>query len=305
MYHLPVLAKEATEYLIQDKGGVYVDLTFGGGGHSRQILEHLHSNAKLYGFDQDKDAANELRDLNNDNRFSFVRGNFRFVKNFLNYYGVESVDGILADLGVSSHQFDTAERGFSYRFTSDLDMRMNVEQKNTAFDIIHTATEEELITIFKEYGELPCAKKLANKITCNRNIEPIDTTEKLMALLSSVLPKHKGETDKQLLSQVFQSLRIAVNDELQALEDMLEQSGKLLKKGGRLVVITYHSLEDRYVKNYIKAGNVQNNITKDFYGNVVAPLQSILKKPIVPKETEILENRRSRSAKMRVGEKIE
>lgn len=296
-YHKPVLADASVEMLNIQPNGIYVDATFGGGGHSRIILEHLGPKGKLLGFDQDADAkANALK----DERFLFVPSNFRYLKRFLRLYEIEKVDGILADLGVSSHQLDVAERGFSYRFEADLDMRMNQEQMQTAGDIVNNYSAVDLQEVFGSYGEVRNAKTLAQYIVEERSVRPIKTINDLLAILD---PMIRGQRQRYL-SQVFQALRIEVNDEMGALEDFLAQSIEVLGNKGRLSVLTYHSLEDRLVKNYLKAGSPDGKYEQDFYGNIYRPFKVLTKKARLPTEAEIKENSRARSAKLRGGERI-
>ena len=297
VYHIPVLLDESIEGLNIQKDGDYVDVTFGGGGHSRVILNHL-SAGRLFGFDQDEDAAANAFD---DPRFYFIRHNFRYIRHFLRYYGVEQVDGILADLGVSSHDFDVAERGFSFRFAGDLDMRMNREAVKTAADIINEYDEEKLVRVFREYGEVENARRLVRQILVARQQHPVKTIDQFKEVISSCVPR-KNET--KYLAKVFQALRIETNGELDVLKDFLEQSVGLLKPGGRLVVITYHSLEDRLVKNFIRAGNFEGKQEKDFFGNVTSSLVAVNRKVIIPGDEEIERNPRARSAKLRIAEKL-
>lgn len=297
VYHIPVLLDESVEGLNIQKDGDYVDVTFGGGGHSRVILNHL-SAGRLFGFDQDEDAAANAFD---DPRFYFIRHNFRYIRHFLRYYGVEQVDGILADLGVSSHDFDVAERGFSFRFAGDLDMRMNREAVKTAADIINEYDEEKLVRVFREYGEVENARRLVRQILVARQQHPVKTIDQFKEAISSCVPR-KNET--KYLAKVFQALRIETNGELDVLKDFLEQSVGLLKPGGRLVVITYHSLEDRLVKNFIRAGNFEGKQEKDFFGNVTSSLVAVNRKVIIPGDEEIERNPRARSAKLRIAEKL-
>ena len=279
--------------------GVYVDVTFGGGGHSGEILKRL-TTGKLFAFDQDEDTVKNSPD---DKRFTLVRQNFKYVKNYLKMYNVLPVDGILADLGVSSHQFDEPERGFSTRFEHELDMRMDRNTKLTAAKVLNEYDEQELKKIFKEYGEVDNASKLAWRIVEQRAVKKINTTSDLMTIAERAGIKWGKEN--QYKSQVFQALRIEVNKELDALKDLLKQVPEVLKTGGRLVVLSYHSLEDRLVKNFIRTGNFEGEVKKDFYGNPIAALKPVNRKPIVPGENEIKNNRRARSAKLRVGEKTE
>jgi 16S rRNA (cytosine1402-N4)-methyltransferase len=296
-YHVPVLLRESIDGLITNKSGVYVDLTFGGGGHSRFLLEQLNSDAKVFGFDQDNDAwANAI----DDSRFTFVRSNFSYIENFMQYYGVEQVDGILADLGVSSHHFDEAERGFSFRFDGVLDMRMNQSSSLTAKVILNTYDEQQLADIFFYYGELQHARKFARLIVEKRKIQQFDTIFKFVEILQPLIGREK---EKKQLAQVFQALRIAVNDEMAALKKMLVSSAKMLKKEGRFVFITYHSLEDRLVKNFLKTGNIEGTIEKDFFGNIQAPFRLVNNKVIVPSDKELETNSRARSAKLRIASK--
>lgn len=297
-YHVPVMAKESLEGLAIVANGIYVDATFGGGGHSRLILEALGDKGRLLGFDQDEDA---LANVPEDERFTFVQHNFRFLRRFLKLYGIRKVDGILADLGVSSHQLDEGSRGFSYRFDHDLDMRMNQSDGATAADLLNTYLEEDLVRVFSEYGEVRNSKTLAAGIVQARQGKSIRTVGEF---LSAIDPFVRGARWKYL-SQVFQALRIEVNDEIGALEEFLEQSLEVLKPGGRLVVISYHSLEDRLVKNFLKSGNLQGEQQKDFYGNIYRPFKVISRKALLPTPEEIKINPRARSAKLRVGEKKE
>ncbi len=293
-YHVPVLLNECMQGLNINPEGIYVDLTFGGGGHSREILNHL-TTGKLIGFDQDEDAERNIPD---DNRFVFVRHNFRYFKNFLRYLGYEKVDGVLADLGVSSHEFDVAERGFSFRFDGDLDMRMNQNTDFTAAKLLNEYDEEELYRIFKFYGEVKNPGKLVRLITDYRKQNSFDTIQGFKEVIAPCVPKLK---EHKYLAQVFQALRIEVNNEMEALREMLAQSVDVLKPDGRLVVITYHSLEDRLVKNFIRNGNFDGKAEKDFYGNVKTPLKAVNKKVILPSPEEIERNGRARSAKLRIA----
>ena len=302
-YHIPVLLKQSVDGLDIHEDGTYVDATFGGGGHAREILRRLNGKGRLFGFDQDVDAMeNFLRtwkpEGEYDGNFQFVRGNFRFMKNFLKYYGVEKVDGILADLGVSSHHFDEGERGFSFRFEGDLDMRMNQKAGLTAADVVNNYDEKRLADLFFLYGELKNSRKLASAIVKARSSQRIDRIEQLVELISPFFPKQRGKKD---MAKAFQALRIEVNHELDALRDMLEQTKELLKDGGRLVIITYHSLEDRLVKNLMRTGNCEGEENKDFYGNVLSPFELVNRKVIVPDDREMEENPRSRSAKLRIA----
>jgi 16S rRNA (cytosine1402-N4)-methyltransferase len=296
-YHQPVLLNEAIEGLNILPSGVYVDVTFGGGGHSREILNRLGKKGKVLAFDQDENAAARVPD---DKRFHFTLGNFRFLENYLSYYGVEKVHGILADLGVSSHHFDVAERGFSYRFDAPLDMRMNNKGERTAAGIVSKYTDRELERLFRIYGELHNSRKVAEAIVSARSASGIATTGDLVSAVQSCIPFRQTN---QYLSRVFQALRIEVNHEMENLTCLLQQSSSLLHKGGRLVVISYHSLEDRLVKNYIKSGNFGGNTEKDVFGNYSVPFRAVSHKPVVPTGKEIEENTRARSAKLRVAEK--
>ena len=294
-YHKPVLLKESVDALVLNPDGIYIDCTFGGGGHSRAILEKLSSKGKLFSFDQDVDAVNNNIE---DDRFQLILSNFRFIKNQLRFYGIDKVDGILADLGVSSHQFDTAERGFSTRFEGRLDMRMNQNQSKSAWEVINKYDEKDLGIILRKYGEIKSGFKWANIIVRERKENPINTTEDLKSVLKPVIPSYK---ENKLYAQLFQALRIEVNDELTALEDMLLQTGDIIKEDGRLVVISYHSLEDRLVKNYIKKGMFEGEPERDIYGNWYAPFKPLQSKVILASEEEVEENSRARSAKLRVG----
>ena len=297
-YHVPVMPKESLEGLAIAENGTFVDATFGGGGHSRLILEALGDKGRLLGFDQDQDA---LANVPEDERFTFVQHNFRFLRRFLKLYGIRQVDGILADLGVSSHQLDEGSRGFSYRFDHDLDMRMNQSDGATAADLLNTYLEEDLVRIFSEYGEVRNSKTLAAGIVQARQGKSIRTVGDF---LSAIDPLIRGSRRKYL-SQVFQALRIEVNDEIGALREFLEQSLEVLKPGGRLVVISYHSLEDRLAKNFLRSGNLKGEQEKDFYGNIYRPFKVITRKALLPTPEEITTNPRARSAKLRVGEKQE
>lgn len=297
-YHTPALLNESIEGLDIKPNGTYVDVTYGGGGHSREILSRLGENGKLFGFDQDKEAYDNIID---DDRFTFVRGNFRYLSNFLRYYNIHEVDGILADLGVSSHHFDDQERGFSFRYDSDLDMRMNQSAKKTASDIINSYDEKELSDIFYKYGELRSSRKIAYAIVQARDKELITTVSQFLAIMDRFTKRDK---EKKVLAQAFQALRIEVNQELDVLKEMLEQSVHYLTLGGRLSVISYHSLEDRIVKNFIRSGNIDGVVEKDFYGNPLTKLKAINRKVIIPSVEEQKNNPRSRSAKLRVAEKI-
>ncbi len=295
-YHTPVMLKESIEGLNIQPNGVYADLTFGGGGHSREILHTLSPKGHLYGFDQDMDA---LRSVPEDKRFTFVHSNFRYLENWMRYYGHEQIDGILADLGVSSHHLDEGERGFSFRYDAPLDMRMNQQARQTAQLVVNEYDEEALATIFRLYGELKNGNRLAATLVKARNTMPITTTGQLAELLTPLLGKTREKKD---LAKVFQALRIEVNGEMKALQQMLEAATHVLRPGGRLVVLTYHSLEDRMVKNMMRSGNLEGKVEQDLYGNVQSPLRSI-GKMVTPTEEEQSENPRSRSAKLRIAEK--
>ncbi|MDD4922227.1 MAG: 16S rRNA (cytosine(1402)-N(4))-methyltransferase RsmH [Bacteroidales bacterium] len=296
-YHVPVLLHACMDGLDIKPDGVYVDVTFGGGGHSREIVSHLTS-GKLYGFDQDEDAE---QNIPVDPRFVFVRSNFKYLSNFLKYHEVDQVDGILADLGVSSHHFDDSDRGFSFRFEEGtLDMRMNKKADITAADIVNTYSEEDLADIFYKYGELKNSRRLASALVNARMVSPVTT---VASFLDIVKPLFGREKEKKDLARVFQALRIEVNQEMTALELMLQQSLKMLKPGGRLVVMTYHSLEDRLVKNFMKTGNFEGKSEQDFYGNFQTPFRLINNRVIVPDQEEQEVNPRSRSAKLRIAEK--
>lgn len=297
-YHTPVLLEEAIELLDIKADGVYADLTFGGGGHSRRILESLGENGRLYSFDQDSDT---IANAPNDSRFNYVESNFRFLRSALRLRGVQQVDGILADLGVSSHHFDALPRGFSFRGEAPLDMRMNQRGGETAADVVNNRTEEQLSVILSQYGELDTTWKIAACIARARAVKPITTTAELVAAVAPCTPK---KDESKFLTKLFQALRIEVNGEMEALKMALEQSLKVLKPGGRLVVISYHSLEDRIVKNFIRSGNTEGRIEKDFFGRSTTPWSVITKKAVVPSNEEIADNPRSRSAKMRAAEKI-
>ncbi|MGE4332624.1 MAG: 16S rRNA (cytosine(1402)-N(4))-methyltransferase RsmH [Macellibacteroides sp.] len=297
-YHIPVMLNECMEGLAIKPDGVYVDVTFGGGGHSREILSRLGKKGTLYGFDQDADAENNIPE---DDRFVFVRSNFRYLSNFMRFHGETEIDGLLADLGVSSHHFDDKDRGFSFRFQGMLDMRMNTRAGKTAADILNTYTEEALSTLFYLYGELKNSRKLASVIVKARETKLLETTDEFLALITPYIGKDK---EKKMLAQVFQALRIEVNDEMRALREMLQQAMRLLKPGGRLVVMTYHSLEDRLVKNFFKSGNFEGTISQDFFGNIQSPFRLINNKVITPSSEEVEVNPRSRSAKLRIAEKL-
>lgn len=296
-YHIPVLLTQSVDGLITRPEGTYVDVTFGGGGHSREILRRLSPDGRLLSFDQDEDAERNIVD---DQRFTFVRSNFRYLRNFLRYHQVEEVDGILADLGVSSHHFDDSERGFSFRFDGTLDMRMNKRAGMTAADIVNTYDEERLANVFYLFGELKNSRKLAAALAKARASQPIAT---IGQFLDIVKPLFGREREKKELAKVFQALRIEVNHEMDALKEMLAAATQALRPGGRLVVITYHSLEDRLVKNLMKTGNVEGKEDKDFFGRVNTPFRLVNNKVIVPDQDEVERNPRSRSAKLRIAEK--
>lgn len=294
---------EAMDGLSIRPDGTYVDVTFGGGGHSRAILERLGEGGRLYAFDQDEDAkANAECGMMNDERFTFIGENFRYLKNFLRLHGVRKVDGILADLGVSSHQFDVAERGFSTRFDGALDLRMDRRGEVTAADLVNSLDEDELSRLLKLYGELPNAKQMAKAIVKARALKAIATTTDLKEAVAHHLPRGM---ENKYLAMLFQALRIEVNGELEALKEMLQQSVDVLKDGGRLVVISYHSLEDRLVKNFMRSGNFEGEVEKDFYGNVLSPIRMVSRGAIQASEAELAANNRSRSARLRVGERME
>ena len=308
-YHVPVLLKESVGGLEIKPDGVYVDVTFGGGGHSREILSRLGSDGHLYGFDQDEDAE---QNIVSDKRFTFVRSNFRYLKNWMRYYGVEEIDGLLADLGVSSHHFDDETRGFSFRFDAPLDMRMNKRSGMTAADIVNNYSEEQLSDIFYIYGELKNARRIAAAIVKARAGKRIETTSDLLqssminaqwSMVNDRCSMVNGQWKKDA-AKLFQALRIEVNHEMDALKEMLNGARDLICEGGRLSVITYHSLEDRLVKNMIKAGNVEGKVKQDFFGRTESPFRQIGGKVIVPDEEEQARNPRSRSAKLRIGEKV-
>ena len=301
-YHVPVLLKESVDGLGIKPDGVYVDVTFGGGGHSREILSRLGAEGHLYSFDQDEDAE---QNIVSDERFTFVRSNFRYLKNWMRYYGVEEIDGLLADLGVSSHHFDDETRGFSFRFDAPLDMRMNKRSGMTAADIVNNYGEEQLSDIFYIYGELKNARRIAAAIVKARAAKRIETTSELIQLTTDngKLTIEDGKWKKDA-AKLFQALRIEVNHEMDALKEMLNGARDLISEGGRLSVITYHSLEDRLVKNMMKAGNVEGKVKQDFFGRTESPFRQIGGKVIVPDEEEQVRNPRSRSAKLRIGEKV-
>lgn len=295
-YHVPVMLHQSIDALVTNPNGIYVDVTMGGGGHSREILRRLSDKGRLLCLDQDVDA---IANVPQDERCTFCRSNFRYLQNWLHYHDVQQVDGILADLGVSSHHLDDAERGFSFRADGLLDMRMNQKATRTAATVINNYTEEALTEVFRLYGELKNSRQLAKAIVKARATEPLQTIGRLLDVISPLMPR---EREKKEMAKVFQALRIEVNDEMGALREMLEASPKVLKQGGRLVVITYHSLEDRLVKNLMKTGNIEGRVEKDFYGNLCCPFAKASKAE-VPDEEEIQQNPRSRSAKLRVAEK--
>ena len=297
-YHTPVLLDESVSALINSHSGIYADATFGGGGHTSEILRRLSPEGRVISFDRDSDAIMNRPD---DDRLTLIRSDFRWIHNHLLNEGyTEGIDGILADLGVSSHQFDTAERGFSFRYEAPLDMRMNQEASLTAADILNTYEQEDIDRILRLYGEVDGSRRIAQMICKARENSPIATTTDLGKAIESALPKF---AEHKFLAKVYQALRIEVNQEMKSLEKFLSGASKALKPGGRLVVITYHSLEDRMVKNFIKAGNIEGKVEKDFFGNSKAPLKAVNKKPILPQETEIASNTRARSAKLRIAQK--
>lgn len=299
-YHIPVLLHESIDGMNIHPDSICVDVTFGGGGHSREILSRLGDKGHLYAFDQDEDAINNIEA---SSKFTFIRSNFRYLKNFIKYHNVDGVDAILADLGVSSHHFDAEDRGFSFRFEdSDLDMRMNRKGGKTAAQILNTYTEEKLADVFYLYGELKQSRRIASVIVKTRKEKPYKKTSDLLATLNSFVGR--GEKEKKILAQAFQALRIEVNEEMEVLKEMLEQALDILKPGGRLSVITYHSLEDRIVKNFFKTGNFEGKVEKDFFGNFETPFKLINNKVITPSKEEEERNPRSRSAKLRVAEKV-
>ncbi|MBR5102390.1 MAG: 16S rRNA (cytosine(1402)-N(4))-methyltransferase RsmH [Muribaculaceae bacterium] len=298
VYHIPALLGKSIEGLMIKPDGTYVDVTFGGGGHSRAIMEQLGKGGHLFGFDQDLEAqANAIA----DSRFTFVHSNFAYLRNFLRYYGVNEVNGIIADLGVSFHHFDDAERGFSFRFDAPLDMRMNRSATLTASDVLNSYSEERLAEVLYLYGELRQSRRIAAAVVRERNRNNIATASQLLTVVEPFIAKAQ---EKKELAQLFQALRIEVNHEIDVLKKLLEQSGEVLCSGGRLVVITYHSLEDRLVKNFIRSGNVEGKVEKDFFGKSQAPFKAINNKVIVPSDEEIERNPRSRSAKLRIEQKV-
>lgn len=299
-YHVPVLLKESVDGLQINPEGIYVDVTFGGGGHSREILSRLGPKGHLYSFDQDADAEQNIPA--DEQKFTFVRSNFRYLRNWMRYYGVEGIDGLLADLGVSSHHFDDESRGFSFRFDAPLDMRMNERDGLTAADVCNRYSEEELARLFWLYGELKNGRRLANTIVKGRADHPIATVNDLITLVRPLIGANREKKD---MAKVFQALRIEVNHEMEALHEMLDAAISCLKPSGRLVVLTYHSLEDRMVKNYMRSGNAEGKVEEDFFGNRLSPLRPVNNKVIVPDADEQERNPRSRSAKLRIAEKVE
>ena len=299
-YHVPVLLKESVDGLDIQSDGVYVDVTFGGGGHSKEILSRLGAKGHLYSFDQDADAEKNIVD---DDRFTFVRSNFRYIENWMQYHDVEHIDGLLADLGVSSHHFDDETRGFSFRFDAPLDMRMNNRAGKTAADVLNDYTEEQLADVFYLYGELKDARRIARTLVKVRQQKRIESTGELLQALGIDVDNPNGQWKKDM-AKIYQALRIEVNHEMDALREMLKGATKLLGKGGRLSVITYHSLEDRIVKNVMKAGNPEGKVEQDFFGRFQSPFKLVNNKVIVPSEQEQTENPRSRSAKLRIAEKL-
>lgn len=296
-YHIPVLMKDSVDGLNIGSAGIYVDVTFGGGGHSREILSRLDADGHLYSFDQDADAE---KNIINDNRLTFVRSNFRYLKNWMRYYGVDHIDGLLADLGVSSHHFDDESRGFSFRFDAPLDMRMNKRDGTTAADVVNTYDEERLADIFYLYGELKNSRKIAAALVKARAAHKIETTQDFISAVESLF---RREREKKDMAKLFQALRIEVNNEMTALKEMLRSATELLRPSGRLSVITYHSLEDRIVKNVMKTGNPEGKMKQDFFGRIETPFTLINNKVITPDDEELANNPRSRSAKLRIAEK--
>ena len=299
MYHIPVLLHESVDGLNIHPSGTYVDVTFGGGGHSREILRRLGDDGHLYSFDQDADAEGNIPE--GDERFTFVRSNFRYLKNWMRYYGVDHIDGLIADLGVSSHHFDAEERGFSFRFDAPLDMRMNGRAGMTAADIVNRYDEERLANVLYLYGELKNSRKLAAAMVKARALKAVETIDDLLQIVKPFMPR---EREKKDLARVFQALRIEVNHEMDALHEMLEAALKVLRPGGRLVVLTYHSLEDRMVKNFVRSGRMDGKVEQDFFGRKLTPWRAVNNKVIVPDEEEQRTNPRSRSAKLRIAEKL-
>lgn len=299
MYHIPVLLHESVDGLNIHPSGTYVDVTFGGGGHSREILRRLGDDGHLYSFDQDADAEGNIPE--GDERFTFVRSNFRYLTNWMRYYGVDHIDGLIADLGVSSHHFDAEERGFSFRFDAPLDMRMNGRAGMTAADIVNRYDEERLANVLYLYGELKNSRKLAAAMVKARALKAVETIDDLLQIVKPFIPR---EREKKDLARVFQALRIEVNHEMDALHEMLEATLKVLRPGGRLVVLTYHSLEDRMVKNFVRSGRMDGKVEQDFFGRKLTPWRAVNNKVIVPDEEEQRTNPRSRSAKLRIAEKL-
>ena len=297
LYHVPALLNESIDGLKVLPSGIYVDVTFGGGGHSREILNRLGDNGRLLGFDQDEDA---VANIIPDNRFTFVRSNFRYLKNFLRYHDIDQVDGVIADLGVSSHHFDDSVRGFSFRFSGDLDMRMNRGASLNAADILNDYQEDKLADVFYKWGELKNARRIASSVVEYRAKKKIEKTDDLLEIVS---PFTRRDKERKILAQTFQALRIEVNGEMDALTEMLMQSLDVLKPGGRFSVISYHSLEDRLVKNFFRTGNFEGNLVKDFFGNPLTPFEVINRKVIIPSDEEQKSNPRSRSAKLRIAKK--
>jgi len=299
MYHIPVLLEESVNALDIKPDGTYVDATFGGGGHSREILRRLGKNGHLYGFDQDADAERNIPEA--DSRFTFVRSNFRYLTNWMRYHNVENIDGLIADLGVSSHHFDDEARGFSFRFDAPLDMRMNTRSGMTAADVVNTYDEERLSNLFYLYGELKNSRRIATAITKARAAKNIGSIESFLSVIRPLMPR---EHEKKELARVFQALRIEVNHEMDALQALLESTLHIMRPGGRLAVLTYHSLEDRMVKNFIRAGRMDGKVEQDFYGRKLTPWRAVNNKVILPSAKEQQENPRSRSAKLRIAEKL-
>ncbi len=297
MYHKPVLLQESVDGLAIKEDGVYVDVTFGGGGHSREILKRLGDQGRLFAFDQDEEA---LQNNMEDDRFVLINENFRFLKRFLKFYGIKKVDGVLGDFGVSSHQFDEADRGFSIRFEGQLDMRMSAKNAKSAYHVVNEYDEADLRRLFREYGELKNAYKLASAIATARLKAPIDSTAKLNESVQHLLPRHR---EQKTLAQMYQALRIEVNEEMLVLKEFLMQTPELIKTGGRLSLISYHSLEDRLVKRFMRAGAFEGEADKDFYGNLLVPFKKV-GKLIVPSQEEISNNNRARSARLRIAERI-
>lgn len=302
-YHIPAMLRETIDGLHIRPDGIYVDVTFGGGGHSRAIMEQITGDGKLFSFDQDIDALTHEQEggsLHTNSKWQFVHGNFRYLTNFLDFYGVNEIDGLLADLGVSFHHFDKAERGFSFRFSGPLDMRMNQQGGLTAADIVNNYSEEQLANILYLYGEMKNARQVAHVVCRQRQNEAITRTEQLVEILTPLCGRDKEKKD---LARLFQALRIEVNDELGALREMLLSAKQMLRPGGRIAILTYHSLEDRIVKNFLRSGNLEGNIEKDFYGNILTPFR-VIEKGLSASEEEVNQNPRARSAKLRVAEKI-